>query len=476
MRSDCEVCISEGFTALTRVQVSTKHKRIVASLAVVHSDILADGQVSLSESAQLELGVCEDDLLVVTHLSPIDSFGFVRAKLFGESLTQENYDSVISDIVASKYSTIQIASFISGCVGNQMSLKEIEYLTKAMAKTGQHLTWRQKVVADKHCIGGLPGNRTTPIIVAIAAVAGLIIPKTSSRSITSPSGTADTIAVFTNVELSLPKLKQVVQSEGGCMAWGGVLQLSPADEILIKIERQLDLDGENQLVASILSKKYAAGSSHILIDIPVGPTAKVRSAKTAELLKHKMEVVAKSLGLHLEVIITEGLQPIGRGIGPVLEALDIVAVFENDPTAPQDLREKSLYMAGKLLEMTGKASLNEGQKMAEDILKSGAAWKKFIAICKAQGRLELPTHNARFQHQVISKKSGIVTQIDNRKLAKLAKLTGAPTDIHAGILFNAQLGKVITKGDILMTLYAENQGELNYALTYLAEIDIFEIT
>lgn len=475
MRSDCDVCISEGFQALTRVQVSTQNKTIVASLAVVHSDILVPGQVSLSESAQNELGVSEGDPLIISHLSPIDSFGLVRAKIFGEKLTLDHYNAIMSDIIESNYSNVQISAFICACSGNQMSVKEVEYLTKAMVQSGKQLTWNQKIIADKHCIGGLPGNRTTPIIVAIAAVAGLTIPKTSSRAITSPSGTADTLEVFTKVNLSLSKLKKVVNTEGGCLAWGGVLQLSPVDDILIKVERLLDLDGENQLIASILSKKSAAGSTHIIIDIPVGPTAKVRTKEAAKSLKKKIETVATALGLHIQVFLTDGSQPIGRGIGPILEALDIVSVFENNPTAPKDLREKALFLSGALLEMTGKAPLHQGKKMAQRILESGAAWEKFMAICKAQGQFKLPTHKAPFNHPVYAKKSGVITQIDNRKLAKLAKLTGAPTHPHAGIWFDAPIGKHIQTGDLLMTLYTENQGELNYALRYLTEIDIIEI-
>lgn len=475
MRSDCGVCISEGFESLARVQVSTKRKTIVATLVVVHSNILKKGQLSLSESAQAELRVSEGDFLEIAHMSPVDSFGLVRAKLFGKVLTVDDYMAVLTDIVQNKYSNVQISAFISACAGNQMAVKEIEALTKAMINTGRQLKWDHPVIADKHCIGGLPGNRTTPIVVAIAAVAGLIIPKTSSRAITSPSGTADTLEVFTTVDLSLSKLQKVVKSEGGCLAWGGVIQLSPADDVLIRVERLLDLDGENQLIASILSKKCAAGSTHIVIDIPVGPTAKVRSVAAAKSLKKKIETVAKSLGIYVSVLLTDGLQPIGRGIGPVLEALDVVAVFENDPTAPQDLREKSLFIAGKLIEMAGKAPLNQGQKMARDILESGEAWRKFMAICKAQGKFKLPTHNAPYHFQVFSKKSGVVTQIDNRKLAKLAKLTGAPMHPHAGIWFNAPLGKKIQTGDLLMTLYSENQGELDYALDYLSKIDVLEI-
>jgi thymidine phosphorylase len=104
-----------------------------------------------------------------------------------------------------------------------MSIKEIIYMIRSMVQTGSKLKFSGKKVADKHCIGGIAGNRTTPIVVAICACAGLTIPKTSSRAITSASGTADVIETISNVELSLDKIKDVVKKTGACLAWGGSL-------------------------------------------------------------------------------------------------------------------------------------------------------------------------------------------------------------------------------------------------------------
>jgi len=196
-----------------------------------------------------------------------------------------------------------------------------------MIDAGSRLSWPHDIVVDKHCVGGLPGNRTTPIVVAIAAACGLIIPKTSSRAITSPAGTADTMETLTEVSLSLDDMRRVVDREGGCIVWGGSMNLSPADDILIRVERPLDFDSEGQMVASVLSKKLSAGSTHLVIDIPVGPTAKVRSTVMADSLALRLTQVGEALGLTLRVRQTDGTQPIGRGIGPSLEALDVLAVL-----------------------------------------------------------------------------------------------------------------------------------------------------
>ena len=185
-----------------------------------------------------------------------------------------------------------------------------------MVDAGDRLTWSSEVVLDKHSVGGLPGNRTTPIVVAVVASHGLTMPKTSSRAITSPAGTADTMETLAPVDLDLPAIRRVVEREYGCVVWGGAVRLSPADDILIRVERALDIDSEGQLVASVLSKKIAAGSTHLVLDVPVGPTAKVRSVDAAHALSGALSDVAAAFGLKTNIVLSDGMQPVGRGIGP----------------------------------------------------------------------------------------------------------------------------------------------------------------
>jgi thymidine phosphorylase len=222
-----------------------------------------------------------------------------------------------------------------------------------MVKVGDRLHWTAPHVADKHCIGGLPGNRTSMIVVPIIAAAGLVIPKTSSRAITSPAGTADAMETLTRVDLSIAEMRQVVEREGGCVVWGGAMQLSPADDILIGVERPLDFDSEGQLVASVLSKKIAAGSTHVVIDIPVGATAKLRTMEAAARLEARLWRVAEAFGLKVRIVRTDGAQPVGRGIGPALEARDVLAVLQNASGAPSDLAERAVDLSSRLLELIG---------------------------------------------------------------------------------------------------------------------------
>lgn len=465
MRSDCYVCRSEGFEAETQVLVTVNNQFIIATLNVIHTELLKIDEASLSESAWKRLNANDRDLVRISHPAPVTSLSYVRSKIYGHELNQSEFDEIINDIVLGKYSNVHLASFITACARDNLNINEIIHLTKSMIQTGERLQWNYPYIMDKHSVGGIPGNRTTPIVVAIVASAGLIIPKTSSRAITSPAGTADTIETMTPINLTAAQIRQVVDKEGGCMAWGGALSLSPADDIIIRVERALDLDPEGQLIASVLSKKAAIGATHVVIDIPVGPTAKIRSEEVFLRLKDNFNKVGKACGLDIYVLKTEGIQPLGKGIGPALEAKDILAILNNEKNIPIDLKEKAIHLAGILLE-AGKITVSgNGTSLAREILEKGLALKKFLAICEAQGGFREPT-TAKYTFDILSKHEGCVTEIDNRNLALVAKLAGAPHDPAAGIEFFAKCGTYVEKNQLLYRIHAETKGELEYALKF----------
>lgn len=475
MREDCHICKSEGFEAQARVRVTLNDRSIIATLNSIETDLLKPNEASLSHYAWDLLSAKNGDEISVTHPKQLDSLSYIRSKIYGNELKTEETKLIIEDVISGQLSDINIAMFIAASAGDKLSKKEVLDLTKAMVDTGQRLTWPSQFVVDKHCVGGLPGNRTTPIVVAIVAAFGLMIPKTSSRAITSPAGTADTMEVFTSVNLDIPAMKKVVELENGCIVWGGSVALSPADDLLIRIEKTADLDSEGQMIASILSKKIAAGSTHIVIDMPIGTTAKVRSIEHAELLKSFLESVAKEFGIETKIIFTDGSQPIGRGIGPALEARDVLAVLNRNINAPQDLRERALTLAGNVIEFSPNVNPGQGKVIATEILDSGKAFSKFQAICKAQGGMrDIPI--APFTHTIESIKSGTIINIDNRYIARVAKLAGAPRSKSAGVELLTPLHTIVGKSQPLYKIYAETQGELHYALNFLKQgHEIFQI-
>jgi thymidine phosphorylase len=466
LHRDSPACRSIGFEAQSRVLVRHGHRSIIATLNVVNADWLDTATAGLSEIAWRRLAVSDGDVVTLEHPPRPESASDLRAKVYGHALDCTQYTRLLRDAISGRLSDLELAAFITACAGSEFGLAENIALTEAMIDVGERITWPRARVLDKHSVGGLPGNRTTPIVVSIVAAAGALIPKTSSRAITSPAGTADTMATLTDVDLDLARMRRVVEREGGCIVWGGAVTLSPADDVLIRVERPLDFDSDAQLTASVLSKKKAAGATHVVIDVPVGPTAKVRSVEAAAALSRRLQRVGAALGLEIAMHVCDGRQPIGCGMGPALEARDVLSVLRNAPDAPVDLRERALDIAAKVLDFEPSLSGESSLARARSLLASGAAWRKFEAICTAQGGLrEPPVAPQRFE--VVAAARGVVDEIDNRRLASVAKLAGAPRDPAAGLVLHAPLGTRVDIGQPLFTLHAESLGELAYARAYL---------
>ncbi len=466
LHRDCELYRAEGFQALSKVKICADGQHILAVLNVVDDDnIVTPADMGLSEEAFAKLGLKEGAMVSIEHAEPPASMSAVRRKISGERLKQQDFHNIIQDITNKRYSKTEIAAFLVSSGQTDLDREEVMYLTRAMLDSGEKLDWKESLVADKHCIGGIPGNRTSMLVVPIVAAHGMLMPKTSSRAITSPAGTSDTMEVLANVELDIKTLHDIVRKDRACLAWGGTAQLSPADDIMISVERPLGIDSNGQMVASILSKKLAAGSTHLLLDIPVGPTAKVRHMHEAQSLRKLFEYVGDQLGIHLEVIITDGRQPVGFGIGPVLEARDVMQVLQNNPEAPADLRQKSLRLAGRILEFDPDVRGGQGYAIARDILDSGRALDKMNTIIKAQGPQSIKYDPGQLTHEVLSPTDGVVIGIDNLQMAHIARFAGAPMDKGAGVDLFKKLGDSVKKGDPLYRIYAEFPSDFNFAVS-----------
>ena len=468
MRTDCPVCRSEGLAPRSQVLLQADGREVTAILFQGADDVLAQDEVGLSEAAWELLDASEGEWVTISHPRAVHSMGAVRARIFGTTLQSFAFDEIVADVVAGRYSDVQLAAFITAGASLPFTDDETIALTGAMARAGEQLRWDRQIV-DKHSVGGLPGNRTTPIVVAIAAAAGLTIPKTSSRAITSPAGTADAMETVTQVELDLSAIRRVVDAEGGCLAWGGALKLSPADDIFIGVERQLDIDPEGQLIASVLSKKIAAGAQRVVLDIPVGPTAKIRSAAGGRKLALRMQAVAGKFGLETVSIISDGSQPVGRSIGPALEMRDVLAVLRLEENAPADLRNRALAIAAAVLELGGAVAPDCGAERAQQLLDDGAAYRKFERICLAQGAFREPP-TATLEKVITSDQSGTVTDMDNRKIARIAKFAGAPDSPAAGLRLHVRLGDTVAAGEPLITLHADTDSEIAYAIDYVRSV------
>jgi thymidine phosphorylase len=467
MHRDCEVYRTEGFKALSKVEVRANGHSVLATLNVVdNGEFLTCNELGLSNAAFEQLGMPAGQLVTVAQADPPQSIQALHRKLAGERLEIDDFRGIINDIAQHRYSKIEMTAFVVATHRDELDREEVYYLTQAMIEAGRRLDWHEHVVVDKHCIGGIPGNRTSMLVVPIVAAYGMVFPKTSSRAITSPAGTADTMEVLAKVELSFEQMTRIVREHHGCLCWGGTAQLSPADDVLIAVERPLSLDSPAQMVASILSKKISAGSTHLVLDIPIGPTAKVRSMPDAQRLRRLFEYVAARLKLSLDVVISDGRQPVGQGIGPILEARDVMRVLENDPLAPMDLRQKSLRLAGRLIEFSPDVRGGDGYAIARDILDSGRALAKMQDIIRAQGAHPFDTSQLSLGPltiDVLADRTGVVCGIDNLQLAHIARFAGAPKVPGAGVDLFKKLGDEVQAGDVLYRVHANYPSDLQFA-------------
>ncbi|WP_339860443.1 thymidine phosphorylase family protein [Paremcibacter congregatus] len=469
MARDCPHYRPEEFRAFKKILVVNGHNRLLATLMIVDDKCLLEGdELGLSEQAFRRMGLPEGSPVAIAPAEPPRSLDHLRAKIHGHSLDRNQIEDIIKDIASHQYSEMEISAFLVSCAGF-MTTEEVLALTHAMSHVGVKLQWNTETVVDKHCIGGIPGNRTSMIVVPIVAAHGLLIPKTSSRAITSPAGTADTMEVLARVDLSMHEMQQVVEDCKGCIVWGGHVNLSPADDILISVERPLGIDTREQMVASIMSKKISAGSTHLLIDIPVGPSAKISGAGNALRLRKLFEYVGAEMGLHVEVIVTDGAEPIGNGIGPVLEARDVMAVLRNDLDAPGDLREKSLRIAGSLLESDPALRGGSGYQRAQELLESGAALRRMEEIIEAQGRQTTPFALGELTLDVCAAETGVVRTIDCFRMARIARLAGAPLSKGAGIDLFKKVGDKVEKGMPLYRIHACFETDFGFATTFAQE-------
>ncbi len=391
------------------------------------------------------------------------SLAFIKKKLNKKSLSEKEINEIIKDVVNNSLSQPEVALFISAMYEQGMNMKETVSLIKAILKNGEQLKLKNKFVADKHSIGGVAG-RTTPIVVSICASAGLTIPKTSSRAVTSPAGTADAIETIAKVDFSMDEVKKIIKKTGACIVWGGGLGMVPADSKIIMIEKELKIDPEAQMLASIMSKKLAVGSNFIIIHLPYGKSAKVTKSQAIN-LKKKFEALGKHFKKKLKGVLIENTGPIGNGIGPALEMNDVIKVLKQEDSCYK-LEEISLKLSAELLELSGKAKKGKGLEKAKEILDSGKAFEKFKQIIKAQKGSLKKLEPAKFKKHILATKSGKITEIHNKKINSVARLAGCPGDKFAGIYLYAHFGDKVKKAEKILTIYANSRARLNQATKF----------
>ncbi|WP_456393949.1 AMP phosphorylase [Thermococcus sp.] len=449
------------------IKLETGKKTIYGD--VVISSMVKEGEIGISRDILRVHNFSEGEMVTILPAGTPESVRYIKKKMHGGKLRKVEIEAIIKDIVDRKLRDIEISSFVTSLEINGLDMDEIAALTIAMAETGDMLDIDRKPIMDVHSIGGVPGNKTNILVVPIVAAAGLTIPKTSSRAITSAAGTADVVEVLTDVTLSLDEIKRIVEKIGACLVWGGALNLAPADDLTIKAERTLSIDPTGLMLASIMSKKYAMGSQYVLIDIPAGKGVKVESVEAARSLARDFIELGKRLGQYVEVAITYGGQPVGHTVGPALEAREALRTLMTGK-GPGSLVEKATGLAGILLEMGGVAPQGMGKKMAREILESGKAYEKMREIIEEQGGNpdvkpeEIPVGDKTYTFTAPA--SGYITLINNRAITGIARAAGAPEDKGAGLELHVKVGEKVKEGEALFTIHADSEARLEQAIVY----------
>jgi AMP phosphorylase len=453
-----------GVISSERIEVEF-HGRKFISIVNISSES-PSGEIGIFRKVTTKLGVSNGDTVKVMRVDAPESLGFIREKIMGEKLVPAKLDAIVRDVVERHLSDLEIASFITALQIHGTSMEEVEALSRAMISTGKQISFEKGPVLDKHSIGGVPGDKTTLLVVPIVAAAGYTIPKSSSRAITSPAGTADRMEVLAPVEFDIQEIKTIVEKTGGCIVWGGALDLAPADDLFIQVEHPLSIDP--LLLPSIISKKKAMSSNHIVLDIPMGQGAKVNTMADAQRLANDFIEIGNRMGMHIECAVTEGGQPIGNAVGPALEAREALEALMG--RGPASLVDKATSLAGILFDMLEGGG---GKEKAQAILGSGRALAKMREIIDAQGGdPHVEPEGIRIGEHVESVKSGIsgrLLGVDNRRLAGLARAAGAPVDGGAGLVLRKRIGDEVRGGDVLFDLYSEKASKLEYTLSLIEE-------
>ncbi|MDH5266901.1 MAG: AMP phosphorylase [Candidatus Bathyarchaeota archaeon] len=448
-----------GVHSSDRVKITYKKEHLIAIVNIASN--FPRNCVGLYEEISRKLGIKAEEAVEVKLAEIPEALSYVRAKIGGRRLRENEIKMIIKDVVERHLSDVELASFVTALHIHGLSMDEVEGLSKAMVETGSTLILDRSPILDKHSIGGIPGDKASVLIVPIIAAAGLVIPKTSSRAITSPAGTADRVETLCPVNLTIEEIREVVNKTNGCMVWGGALELAPADDLFIQVEYPLAIDP--LLLPSIMSKKKAIGATHVVIDMPTGRGAKIETIGEAHALAHDFIDLGKRLGIEVECATTFGEQPLGYAIGPALEAREALSTIMGN--GPADLIEKATNIAGMLLEMVG---IQSGKQKAEDLLKSGKAERKLREIIEAQGgnpKIE-PGDIKVGDKKAITRadEGGKVLWINNKSIAQLAREAGAPKDKGSGVILKTKIGRHVKRGGVLFEIYAERTTKLEAAV------------
>ncbi len=454
-----------GLRSQSRVKLDHSGKSTVA-IVELSDTLVKEGDIGVIDRVAKKIDVKAGEKLVIVPSERPKSIEHVKEKLKDKELSEHAINEIIEDITDRKLSDIELSAYVCGIYANGMTIAETKNLILAMIKTGDTIEFDKHPIFDHHSIGGVPGNKITLLVVPIVAAAGLLIPKTSSRAISSAGGTADIFEVLTNVTLTIPQIKSITEEIGGVIAWGGAVNVAPSDDLIIRAEYPLRIDPYAQVLASVLSKKKASGAEYLVMDIPVGPQTKVVNMEDARKYARDFVTLGEQIGIDVRCAISYGGQPVGEGVGPAIEAREALAALEGKDV-PNSLIEKSVELAGMVLEQGG-ISEGRGKEKAMKILSDGSALDKFKEIIQHQGGDPDVTSDdvpvGKHTYEILSNRGGYIGGINNHSIIEIVRTAGAPYCKGSGLTLTKKQGDKVDKDEVLYTIYSDNKNNLEEAV------------
>ncbi|MBN1390695.1 MAG: AMP phosphorylase [Candidatus Thermoplasmatota archaeon] len=465
-----------GLRSLDRVKVSSGEANLIAIVELTDS-VVKGNEVGMLNKGRKTLGVSDGDQIRLVPVTKPRSIEIIKKRLDNIVLTTEEINILTEEITNHRLSDVELSAFVTSTYMHPLTNKEIKDLTLAMVDNGEIIDLDVEPIFDFHSVGGVPGNKVTLLVVPIVAAAGLYIPKTCSRAISSAGGTADILETVANVTIPGWRIKEITESVGGTIAWGGGVNIAPADDIIIRAEYPLSIDPYSQVIASVLAKKKAVGADHVLMDIPTGPHTKVKSLDLARRYARDFMDIGEQIGIHIQCAITFGGQPVGRNIGPALECKEALQILEGAPPSSSAV-EKATSLAGILLEMSGYSG--DGKERADELLNDGSALRKFREIIEAQGTeiRDITSEDVpvgKYSAEVLSNQRGYVSSINNKSMVRIARAAGCPHDKLGGIVLERKNGHQVDRGDVLFRIFSSNEQKLKMAVTTAQKLSPFQI-
>lgn len=400
----------------------------------------------------------------------------IQKKKNGETLTKEEIDFMITDYVAGKIPDYQMSAMLMAIYFNGMENEELAAFTLAMRDSGDlvDLSPIEGIKVDKHSTGGV-GDKTTLIVGPIVAACGVPVAKMSGRGLGFTGGTLDKLESISGfrIDLSAEEFFETVKKTGISVI-GQTGNLAPADKLLYALrDVTATVDSIPLIAASVMSKKLAAGSDKIVLDVTTGSGAFMKNTRDAKKLAKHMVAIGNHAGKETVAILTGMEEPLGFAIGNNMEVKEAIEVLKGD--GPEDVKEVSVAIAGMMLSLgLENVSHSQGKRMAKKALSSGQAFEKFKEMVQAQGGdiryVEHPEFFERdaFEGEVLATEDGFLSGMDTEKIGVAAGLLGAGRetkdsviDMSAGIYLEKKIGDTVKKGEPIAICYAGTKEKLN---------------